>query len=115
MASPFKMIDLARGKENLDTKPGKITSSPYSYEHRITLDQNALGKLGMDGAQAMPQVGDKYHAMGHAEVTHVSQNTGSDGKKATRVELQLKKLGLRKKAGGLGSAVDAGIQEANND
>lgn len=53
MAAPFKMASLAKGKESLDSKPGKITSSPYSYEHRITLDQNALDKLGVD----VPSVG----------------------------------------------------------
>lgn len=117
--SPFKMVDLARGKESTDSKPGKITSSPYSYEHRITLDQNALGKLGVD----TPQVGDKFHVMGHGEVTNVSSHSSEDGSKSTRVELQMKKMGLRKK-GGLGggatqagaqAAVNQGIQDANDD
>lgn len=114
MAAPFKMASLAKGKESLDSKPGKITSSPYSYEHRITLDQNALDKLGID----TPNVGDKMHVMGHGEVVNVSSHDSQDGGKSTRVELQLQKLGLRKKAGGLGSAkdaVNAGIEDANND
>lgn len=110
-SAPFKMADLSRGKESLDTKPGKITSSPYSYEHRISLDQNALDKLGVD----VPKVGDQFHAMGHAEVSSVSQADGPNGPN-TRVELQLKKLGLRKKgAQGLKDAVEKGISEAGND
>lgn len=118
--SPFKMADLARGKESLGPKPGKITSSPYSFEHRISLDQNDQEKLGVGGVNAAPQVGDKYHVMGHAEVTNVSQNQDMEGGKTGRVELQFKKLGLRKKAGGAGfgsalGAVNSGIQEANDD
>ena len=113
MASPFKMVDMARGKESLGPKPGKITSSPYSYEHRISLDGNALGKLGLDGPGQLPTVGDKYHVMGHGEVTNVSQHADEEGNKSTRVELQLKKLGMRKKGGGLAGAVNQGINEAN--
>lgn len=115
--SPFKMSDLARGKESIGTKPGKITSSPYSYEHRISLDQNDQEKLGIGSAGNPPQVGDKYHVLGHAEVTNVSQNQDAEGGKSGRMELQFKKLGLRKK-GGLGgaqAAVESGIQDANND
>lgn len=116
-STPFKMADLAKGKESVDSKPGKITSSPYSYEHRIALDQNALDKLGVD----TPEVGDRFHVMGHGEVSNVSSHSSEDGSKSTRVELQMKKLGLRKKgaagatpAGALG-AVNSGIQDANDD
>lgn len=117
MAAPFKMADLARGKESLGPKPGKITSPPYSYEHRITLDQNDQDKLGIGSAENPPQVGDKYHVLGHAEVTNVSQNQNSEGAKTGRMELQFKKLGLRKKAAGNGAlgAVEKGISEANDD
>lgn len=116
-ASPFKMADLARGKESLGAKPGKIISSPYSFEHRISLDQNDQDKLGIGSAENPPQVGDKYHVLGHAEVTNVSQNQDSEGKKSGRMELQFKKLGLRKKAPGNGalSAVNQGIEDASND
>lgn len=110
-ASPFKMADLSRGKESLGPKPGKITSPPYSYEHRITLDGNTLGKLGVD----IPSVGDQFHVMGHGEVQHVSQSDGEGGKNVS-VQLQLKKLGLRKKgAAGLKDAIESGIKDASND
>lgn len=110
--SPFKMADLSRGKESLGAKPGKITSSPYSYEHRIALDAGTLGKLGID----TPQVGDKYHVLGHAEVTSVSSNHDSEGGKSTRAELQFKKLGLKKKGSpGAVDAVTSGINEANTN
>lgn len=111
MANPFKMASLAKGKESIDSKPGKITASPYSYEHRIGLDQNTLDKLGVD----VPKVGDQFHVMGHGEVTSVSQNDGENGPN-TNVQMQLKKLGLRKKgASGLKDAIEKGISEANSD
>lgn len=111
------MANLKKGKIALAGKnPGKITQEPYSYEHRITLDQDTLGKLGID----TPKVGDKYHVMGHAEVRSVSQNA-SPGEKSTRVELQMKRMGLKKGAGKLGSAggmlgaVNSGIADADKD
>jgi len=113
MADNFKMVDLRRPKESLKPKSiGKINPDPYSYEHRITLDQDTLGKLGMD----MPKTGDKFHVMGHAEVKSVSQNDHGDGDKTSRVELQLKRMALRPKSkgdGGLRGAVDAGIKQAD--
>ena len=114
-APPFKMANLARPKESLNPKSiGKITPSPYSPDHRIALDQTALDSLGM---QTPPKVGDTFHAMGHAEVTSVSAHDNGAGDKSTRVELQFKKLGLRKKAPGAGmlGAVNSGIQEAQDE
>lgn len=117
MAGNFKMADLRRAKESLSPKTvGKETPSPYSYEHRITLDGDTLDKLGID----IPSVGDKFHALGHAEVTHVSQSQ-DPGSKSTRVELQFKKMGLKPKGSGLGNAqsglrgaVDKGVTDAGD-
>lgn len=114
--SPFKMVSTARPKESLSPKSiGKVTQTPYSYEHRITLNNDMLDKLGMD----IPQVGDKYHVMGHGEVTNVSQNA-DEGGKSGRVEIQLKRLGMRKKGGsslngGMKDALNSGISEATSD
>lgn len=111
------MANLKKGKESLSPKTvGKITQEPYSYEHRITLDQDTLDKLGID----TPKVGDKYHVIGHAEVRSVNQNA-SPGEKSTRVELQMKKMGLKKGAGklsasgGILGAVNDGIKQADSD
>lgn len=113
MANGFKMADMKRSKESLSPKTvGKIGPDPYSYEHRITLDQGALDKLGVD---KVPQVGDKFHVMGHGEVVRVSQHDEA-GDKSTRVELQMKRMGVKKGAGGgLRGAVEKGIQEADED
>lgn len=110
--SPFKMVSTARPKESLNPKTiGKVSQTPYSYEHRITLDNDMLDKLG----QPIPQVGDKYHVMGHGEVTSVNQNA-DEGGKTGRVEIQLQRLGVRKKGGSLNSgmkdALNSGISEA---
>lgn len=114
----IKMASLKKGKISISPKSaGKISQEPYSYEHRITLDQDTLDKLGM---QDTPKVGDQYHVLGHGEVTSVSQHA-SPGDKSTRVELQMKRMGLKPK-GGLGSgpsslrgAVDSGIKQADSD
>lgn len=114
MAGPFKMVNLARSKESLTPKSvGKIKPDPYSYEHRITLNQDHLDKLGIDMSTLKP--GDSFHVMGHGEVVSMSQNASKDsnGGKSSRVELQLKRLGLKKKSGGLKSAVESGISQAN--
>lgn len=113
MAGNFKMADLRRPKESLKpTSVGKVSPDPYSYDHRISLDQDALDKLGMD----MPKVGDQFHVMGHAEVRSVSQNDHGAGDKSTRVELQMKKMGLKPKTGstnGLFDAVSKGVKDAS--
>src|ERR1700761_7723255 len=101
MAAPpnFKMASLKKGKVSLNPKTaGKITQEPYSYEHRITLDQGTLDKLGIE----TPKVGDTYHVLGHAEVKSVSQHA-QPGEKTTRAELQFKRLGMKKASPGLGS------------
>jgi len=117
MAGPiFKMADLKRPKESLSPKNvGSIKPDPYSYEHRITLNSDNLEKMGMDLSDLKP--GDKFHVLGHGEVTSVSQNHDTMGGKTGRAELQLKKMGLKKgsgKGGGLLGAVNKGISEANN-
>lgn len=114
----FKMASLKKGKESLSPKSvGKISQEPYSYEHRITLDQDTLDKLGITDT---PKVGDTYHVLGHGEVKSVSQHA-SPGDKTTRVELQLKRMGMKKAAGNLGGssggllgAVSSGIKEAQD-
>lgn len=114
---PPKMVDLKRPKESL--KPGnvgKISPDPYSYDHRISLDADAMNKLGMD---TLPNVGDEFHGHFKAHVKSVSMNqdegTGPQGKSRKRVELQIHHLGMQQQAknsGALG-AVNRGIEEAD--
>ena len=113
--SPFPTVDLRRPKESLSEKTvGQIKPSPYSYEHRISLDQDTLDKLGVD----IPKVGDHFHVLGHGEVVSVNSNHEEGGKKTTRVSLQMKRLGLKPKEsgdGGIFGAVNDGIKQADED
>ena len=109
-----KLQDMKRSKESLKPENvGKISPDPYSYDHRISLDQDALTKLGVTET---PKVGDVFHIMGHAHVHSVNSHDIDGGKKDLRVGLQLRKLGVKPKAGGSKKgaldAVNDGIEEA---
>lgn len=125
-----KLADMKRSKESLSPKNvGKISPDPYSYEHRISLDEDAMSKLGVT---ELPKVGDKFHVHGVAHVKSVNMNEDSDGGKAKqrkRVELQFHQMAVKpapagKTSGapasagptkaGAKAAVDQGIKDAND-
>jgi hypothetical protein len=110
-----KLADMKRSKESLSPKNvGKISPDPYSYEHRISLDEDAMDKLGMN---ELPKVGDKYHVHGIAHVASVNMNQDTGGKKRKRVELQFHQMGVapapKSSTGGAKGAVESGIKDAN--
>lgn len=112
-----KLADMKRSKESLSPKNvGKISPDPYSYEHRISLDEDAMDKLGMN---ELPKVGDKYHVHGIAHVASVnmSEDGGSKGKKRKNVSLQFHQMGVapapKSSTGGAKGAVESGIKDAN--
>lgn len=113
MASGLKLKDMARGKKELSGDHiGSYKPSPYSYEHRVTLNDDNLTKLGVD----TPKVGDVFDVMAHGHVTSVSQDEGENGKKSRRVELQLKKMGAQKqkaKGKSMLDAVNEGIAQGS--
>lgn len=102
------------GKESLSpSSVGRMKPDPFSYEHKVTLDDAALTKLGV----GTPKVGDVFHVMAHGHVTSVSQDESQNGGKSRRVSLQLQKMGMQKKGSG-GSALDAvsqGVAEGSKD
>lgn len=110
-----KLADMKKPKASLSpANVGKLSPDPYSYEHRISLDQDALDKLKVGD---IPKVGDKFHVFGEGHVHEVSDNTGPDGKRSVRVGLQLRRLGVKKPTAtpSEGSALDAvnkGVKEA---
>lgn len=111
----MKLFDMKRPavKERLSAKSvGKLSPDPYSYDHKITLDDDALTKLGI----ATPKVGDKFHIMAHGTVTSVNAHSSADGGNERRVGVQLKRMGAQKldKSSALG-AVDKGIADATED
>lgn len=93
-----KMVDLARTGDEIKQEtaqacpaPAKISAPVYPYGCCISLDDEVLKKLGLDGD--LPEVGDEIHFCCEARVTSASQNECEtpDGKKDVRqrVELQI--------------------------
>jgi hypothetical protein len=95
-----KLVDMKMSarekKEDMPVAMSKYHGPDYPYELRITLDEDALKKLGLDAGKI--NVGDKLEVMGVGEVQSVSQNAHAnsygDGKRreTQRVEIQLKKI-----------------------
>lgn len=110
---------MTKPKESLST-PGKLSPDPYSYEHRISVDQDALTKMGVVGT---PKVGDVFHVMGEGHVHSVNSNDSLNGSPSLSVGIQMRKMGMKPKAkgtpapggktpkGALG-AVNQGIKDA---
>jgi len=110
-----KLADMKRPKESLSPKNvGSISPDPYSYGHRISLDQDALDKLGVTET---PKVGDVFHILGQAHVHSVDSHEMTGGKPNLSVGLQFKKMGIHSKGtpkkGGALEAVSKGIKEAD--
>lgn len=105
---------MKRPKESLAPgNVGKISPDPYSYNHRISLDQDALDKMGVTET---PKVGDVFHVMGQGHVHSVSSDNSLGSKNSLRVGVQLRKIGMQKKtpaAGGAFGAVSKGVKEAD--
>lgn len=104
-----KMADLKRTKESLAPgNTGKLSPSPYSSDHRIALDQDALTKMGV---QETPKVGDVFHVMGEGHVHSVNVDPSGGN---LQVGMQMKQLGVKKKQGsGAMAAVNKGISDAS--
>jgi hypothetical protein len=103
----IKLANMGRtAKVSLGKNVGKISPDPYSYEHRLNLDQDAMSKIGMSKT---PTVGDVFHVMGEGHVHSVN----TDGAGNVSVGLQMRKLGVKKKSkGGAVGAVEQGIKDA---
>lgn len=101
-----KMISMARtpaeAKKEVDKYDMPATVSPvasvptYPYGLCISLDEETLGKLGMDGE--LPAVGEVMQFTAMAKVTSASQSEHerSDGSKeqCCRIELQITDMGV---------------------
>ena len=108
-----KLFDMGRApiKESLKPKNvGQEKPDPYNYAHRVTLNSEDMGKLGITD----PQVGDVFHVMAEGHVMSTNQSEGENGKKAHEVHVQLKKMSAKKSGGGKSmlDAVSSGVSEA---
>ena len=112
-----KLVNMAKPKESLKPESvGKLTPDPYNYEHRITLDQDALDKMGVT---ATPKVGDVFHVLGEGHVHSVDASHIAGGKQSLRVGVQMRKMGMKPKGStpeseGAFAAVSKGVDEAND-
>lgn len=69
-----------------------VSDAPeYPYGLSISLDEEALAKLGMP---ALPQVGQKMMITARVEVTMVSQRDSQGGEKEQNVSLQITDMEL---------------------
>lgn len=75
---------------------GKISGPKYPYGLCLSLDDDTLKKLGLDGE--LPEVGEVIHFMAMARVTSASENeretTDGATEKCCRVELQITDMGV---------------------
>ena len=98
------MVNMAKTPEDVKKEigdlypsaPAQSTTSAYPYGLCISLDDETLKKLGLDGD--MPTVGESIHGCFVAKVTSVSMNERekADGSKeqCARVELQITDMGV---------------------
>lgn len=112
----LKLTDMAQAPEKREKLSGPGVGgpaiNPYSYEHRISLDDAALTKLGM----STPKVGDKMLMHAHGEITSVSSHQSNDSKKgkaSRNVQFQIHKMGMSSLGGkgGMADAVESGIKQ----
>lgn len=106
-----KLANMAKPKVSL-TNPGKLSPDPYSYDHHISLDQDALTKMGVTET---PKVGDVFHVIGQGHVHSVSSENSLNGAPSVRVGIQMRKMGMQKKSakGGAFDAVSQGVKDAS--
>jgi|GEM_PF-5481497 len=109
-----KLGNMAKSKISLGKNVGKISPDPYSYEHRIQLDQDAMDKMGVVGT---PKVGDVFHVVGEGHIHSVSTDHDLNGKPTVRVGMQMRKMGAKPKSeakgGGALNAVSEGVKQAS--
>lgn len=105
----LKLKSMAQSKKQLDgNKIGEYKPNPYGYEHRISLNADALDKLRVD----TPKVGDVFDVGAHGHVISVQEMDRENGQKSRRVELQLKRMAAskQKKGKSMFDAVSDGVK-----
>lgn len=109
----MKLVDMKRSKKEQKESMPKIAADSYGYGLRITLDEDQLDKLGLDGGDF--KVGGYVTLQARACIKSVRENSTDEGGDNCSVELQLEKLGVEKSAASLKDAVDDGIDDADEN
>lgn len=93
------MVDLkreAKAEKVEEAMPSSIAGPEYPYGCCLSLEDEQLDKLGLDGD--LPAVGEMVHGCFVAKVTcaSINQSTDGDGKpqEHRRVELQIIQMGI---------------------
>lgn len=91
----MKLIDMKVDRSSQEEKvemDGKMAQQPaYPYGLNISLDEDALEKLGLD---PLPKVGAKFALQASVEVQSVHQSDSKMGKPSQSVSLQITKMAL---------------------
>jgi len=107
-----QLFDMARAplKESVSPKTvGKEIPSPYSTDHRITLNNEDASKLGLGDVK----VGDVFDTAAEGHVVGVDQTDSENGKSEKRVHIQMQRMAAKKRKGnGAQSALEEGIASA---
>lgn len=101
----MKLIDMKqKAKKTEEMKPIAYEQDKYPYDLQIRLDNESLGKLGIDVKKLL--VGDDVTVYGVGKIIHISSNAKERNTSNDRLEIQIQKLSLsisdKKELGNLG-------------
>lgn len=92
------MADMAKTPDQINKEMQPFDAAPkleniaeYPYGLCITLDDDGLAKLGLDGSC---EPGDGLNVIAYAKVTNASATEKADGSVCRRVELQITHMAL---------------------
>lgn len=87
----MKVVNMKTGTESVEGEDGKVeTRDDYPWGLRISLNGDALKKLGID----LPKVGDMMTIGGMAKVCGVSTREAEGGESYSNVDLQITDFGM---------------------
>jgi len=87
----MNIVNMKTGTESVEGEDGKVeTRDDYPWGLRISLNGDALKKLGID----LPKVGEMLAIGGLAKVCAVSTREHEGGESHSNVELQITDLGM---------------------
>lgn len=89
----MKVVNMKTGTESVEGENGQTeTRDEYPWGLRITLNSDALKKLGID----LPKVGDMMALGGLAKVVGVSVRESENSDSHSQVDLQITDFGMEK-------------------
>lgn len=111
----LKLTDADKKKRAKEFDPKNVDAQPdYPYGTRLSLDDAALEKLGID---ELPKAGSELHVTGIVKVTGTSQNADEKGSSDRRVELQITHLAIEgpKKKGAMADMYESSADAKDDE